>query len=160
MAAMAYRMWPVPTAGSSFGSTHRKTSRPERFSLCRRPTGEMVGASDSPASFCSAMVPECARKRRFGGNETATGNRKASFFTAPAGSEIIVPHDSEAGREVDVSYLFFIGYEKSHHRGCLSEKSSRQRRPGFRLNKRNIRAVDQSVDCDVFAKVRRSHRLT
>lgn len=52
-------------AGSNFGSTHRKTNRPERFSLCRRPTDEMVGPSDSLPSL-SEGAGGLRRNRRLG----------------------------------------------------------------------------------------------
>jgi hypothetical protein len=101
----------LTAADSNLESTHRKTNRPVRFNLCRRRTGEIIGSSDSPSSSCSRVVAESARKRRFGGNETTAGNRKAFFSIPFVGSEIIVPHDSETDRDMDVSHQFFIGYE-------------------------------------------------
>ena len=63
-----------------------------------------------------------ALKRRFGARETRAGNWKA-FAATILGSEIIVPDDSEADRELDVSFTSsFNGYKKSRSHGPLARQ--------------------------------------
>ena len=52
------------------------------------------------------MVAEFVRKRRFGASDTMAGNRKVFFASAAFGSGVMVTDDSEADRDVDVSYPF------------------------------------------------------
>jgi hypothetical protein len=145
----------LTAAESNFEVTHRKTNRPERFSLWPRRTGEIIGTIDSSASLSSKMAAEYARKRRFGGNETAAGTRKAFFSIPFVGSEIIASHDSETDRDVAVSYQFFYWLRNSRQIGSdLWQGGAR-----LRLNQRNVRAVDRAVDGNVFAEVARSHWL-
>jgi hypothetical protein len=102
------------------------------------------------------MAAEYARKRRFGGNETAAGTRKAFFSISFVGSEIIVSDDSETDRDMDVSYQFFYWLRKSRQIGS----DLWQGRARLRLNQRDVRAVDQSIDRNVFPEIIRADGLT
>ncbi len=99
-----------------------------------------------------------ALKRRFGARETRAGNWKALAATI-LGSEIIVPDDSEADRELDVSFVSsFNGYKKSRSHST-SPGSLWQRRPGFTLDQADISAVQKVIHIKIFSEVRARYRL-